>query len=562
MCIDVHKLRLLALECAEESEALNFTLNYIENCLKEFPFDGRLWFQDAILQFSFIPANKNLNTFNSLNSISRSILAKENSVDFVSLGIFFDQKVRIDFSNTLLNLVVSDFNDFIGKGIETWSFLKYFETFLADGEEDFISLSHSDHSKYSDHGQTSRTNQPSQHSVNISHTQPTQHNEQFPQTKLSQTSLDSATEISSFFLFILSFLKISKNHFHFNKFLQISLNAKNPKIYEFWPFFLFFSFEIVLIEKFEISDEIWFKIFQILKGEKIYGMETLNAWGNYKSFLNGTIYQNQNDILTPIIYQMNSEEFSIERDQMVLDVLKYFHHETGQFKEFITLRPDRTLRLGAHFCEQESDSEQERKAEDSIVLGGGGKVKGKNTKALDESIEELRNKLAKLSFKKNSSVKIAEIDYLNSFFILDTNVILSGNYQLKSELLDRPPLFIVPLVVLQEISNLCDQNNEKSVFAQSAWDFLNSILDKLKIYNNYGQLVDFEEIPRQLSLLSITRNLTSNDDQIIDLASQLLQLTPAVFLITEDLNMRLKAKSKKVHAISMNRFLKLCIGGS
>ena len=244
---------------------------------------------------------------------------------------------------------------------------------------------------------------------------------------------------------------------------------------------------------------------------------------------------------------------------MIKEIVQfYFHRETGQFKHFITLRSDQTLRLGSHFCGQEGESEDEREVE-FIKESGALSDAIKRSDDLDDSIEMLRNKLATLTNTESPLKKHVEIDYLNSRFILDSNVLLSGNQQLKNELTQRPDLFLIPLVVLYEISRLREAN-EKSSYAQAAWDFLMSV-PNLNIYNNFGRLLRTAEIPQQLEILSFTRTAGVNDDQIIDLALQLPTHSNVPILVTEDLNMRLKAKSKMVLAISLNRFRKLCSGG-
>ena len=501
MCIDVHKLRILALK--EEEGTVNFATNYIETCLQESPSDGRLWFQHVIIKFSFSPDCAIIRDFRSIDSVCRSILARDYPVDLKNIIVLLDRKIKIDFSNTLLNLALKDFKDFVEKDLQTWSFVKYFQSFLAAGSEHL---------------------------------------------KLS--------ELAAIFLFVLAFFRASKNSFHFKIFLESCLTAPNQSISEFWPFYLFCTLKLVRLGELELSDAIWFKIFQLLKTEgHILSTVSLNNSDKYTNFLVGTYLIDkagfENDYLN------FDEDFSIERDSIIADIVEYFHHERGPFNQFITLRSDRSLRLGSHFCAQETESEDEREVQ--CIKEEAAMRLGSKESDLDDSIEQLRSKLANLANSESLVKKLHEIDYLNSQFILDTNVLLSGHQQLKIELLDRPHLFLIPLVVLHEISRL-RECPEKSTYACAAWDLLTSCTN-LNIYNNYGRLLRAEEMKQQLSILSLTRTHGINDDQIIELASQFPDNVDAPILVTEDVNMRLKAKSKNIYAISLNRFHKLCLGG-
>ena len=507
MCIDVHKLRILALN--SEPGAVNFALNFIESCVQESPFDGRLWFQLAIVKFTFDCSV--VKDFRTLETISRSILALNNPVDPANIQLIFEHKVKIDFGNTLLNLALSDFKDFVEKDVQTWSFVKYFQSFLANASE-----------------------------INF-----------------------KFNELAAFFLFVLAFFKVSKNSFHFKIFLETCLTAHNQTIADFWPFFLFCILKLVQAGELELSDAIWFKIFQLLKSELIVicdnDMMMNSSTRNCINFLTGTHLTEYTEYNNNIANVNFDEEFSIERDSIIKTIVEeYFHFNTGHFKQFITMRSDRTLRLGSHFCEQETESEDEHTYAAVLQNDKGGD--NSNLDFLDNSIQELRNKLETLSNQDSPSKKRSiEIDYLSSLFVLDTNVILTGNQQIKTELSARPELFIIPLVVLYEISRLRDTNDH----AKAAWDFLLPLLSSLNVYNNFGRLLRSDELAQQLEILALTRTNTVNDDQIIDLVLQVHeQMAVPVILITEDLNMRLKAKSKKVHAISLNRFRKLITGGT
>ena len=182
---------------------------------------------------------------------------------------------------------------------------------------------------------------------------------------------------------------------------------------------------------------------------------------------------------------------------------------------------------------------------------------------MDDSIEFLREKLANLSNQVQTQLKSEDpsIDYFQSLFVVDTNVLLSGSSVLRTEITNRPDQFIIPLIVLAEINRL-RAFSDKTVYAQNAWEFLqNGPLDQLKVFNSYGRMLRRCEITQQLAVLSLTRTQIVNDDQIIELANQFHSIFPGLkkpILLTEDVNMRLKGKSRGVRAISMKEFRDLC----
>lgn len=327
------------------------------------------------------------------------------------------------------------------------------------------------------------------------------------------------------------------------------MDAKNLKISEFWPFVVLCILKLTLKSDFKPSDAIWFKIFQLLKLESFHP-NSLVSTNNYESFFVGT-FLDETFTSTSLPFYDFDEEFSLERDNLIIKLTEFFDFKSGPFNDFITLRQDKTLRLGRHFCEKDSSSEEERELEN---------IRADNSK-LDNSIEELRFKLASLS--SNSQIETTTaIDYLNNVFIIDTNVLLAGSPVIRSELSQRPQSFLIPLVVLSEIFKLSKLKNEKSSYAQNAFDFIDPLLkSSLNVYNNYGRLLRPEEISQQLAVLTITRTKVLNDDQIILLANQYHQkfpLVPKPILITEDLIMRLKAKSKSIMAISIKEFRNIC----
>lgn len=153
------------------------------------------------------------------------------------------------------------------------------------------------------------------------------------------------------------------------------------------------------------------------------------------------------------------------------------------------------------------------------------------------------------------------INYFQSSFVIDTNVLLSGSSIIRTEIINRPEKFLIPLIVLAELNRLRAYSDKKA-FAENAWEFLQKgPLDQLKVFNSYGRMLRRCEITQQLAVLSLTRTNIVNDDQIIELANQFHSIFPGLdkpILLTEDLNMRLKGKSRGVKAISMKEFRELC----
>lgn len=491
MCIDVHKLRLLVSDNSDK-DALDFTLNYVNDIIFKFPSDGRFWFQSAIINLTFIPDNGNIKSFSALNSLFYALLARDNPIEVSNASLLLERRCTFDFSNTLLNLAMKDFQDFASKDLQTWSFVKYFQSFVAGGE-----------------------------------------------TPISNS------ELFSILLFVSAFFRISKNSFHLRIFLESFLTAKNQNIAEFWTFAVYFILKLVKAGNFEPSDAIWFKIFQLLKSEQVEHISLTSPSSNYKKVFNGTILSGDTEEFS--FYDFD-EDFSIERDSMITEITEHF--STEPFNKFISLRSDKTLRLGSHFCEKESDDEapiKVTKAELPEIA---------NDTILDDSIEQLRSKLAHLSSNPQTALN-EPLDYLNHLFILDTNVILSAAPVIRSELSHSPERFLIPLIVLSEIAKLCESFDH----AKNAWEFLQPIISTLKVYNSYGRLLRPLEITQQLAVLSLTRTLSVNDDQIIELANQFHQNFPKLHkpvVITEDINMRLKSKSKNVRAISLKEFRNLC----
>lgn len=525
MCIDVHKLRLL---CVGDS-AFQFSHQYMTSLTLEYPGDGRFWFQLAILEFTFDPSKQQqqqqqqqITKFETLNPLFRSLLATSNPIDCASVSLFLEKReISADFSNTLLALSLKDFQDFTSKDLQTWSFVKYFQTFFAENDSPI-----------------------------------------------------SQVELANLLLFVFAFYRISRNSFHLKIFFESFLSAKNQSISDFWPFAVFSLLHLAAAQQDAetkakdvddssvISDTIWFKIFQLLKSESltiISASSSLTTFSNFKSFFLGTILSNLPSQPGSTDYDFD-EEFSIERDSIINEISTFFDHSSGSFKHFITMRSDRTLRLGSHFCSSQ-DPEAKIESSDYGMVKQVANYSLNETYNLDDSIEELRFKLASLTTTPTAAQLEESPNYLNCHFVIDTNILLSGSPAVRTELLQRPDRFLVPLVVLKEVLYLRDSFG-KAHYAHDAWNFLEPLIStSLNVYNNYGRLLRPEEITNQLAFLDVTRTLTVNDDQIIELANQFHSNFPQLskpIVITEDLNMRLKAKSKSVRAISVKDFRNMC----
>lgn len=128
MCIDAHKIRLLASKSIDK-DAITFTVSFINGILERFPWDGRYWFQFAIIQFTFLPEFTSIKSFKSLDSLCRAILSKKNPITLSNAALLLSKRISVDFGSTLLNMGLNDFKDFASKDLQTWSFVKYFQSF-------------------------------------------------------------------------------------------------------------------------------------------------------------------------------------------------------------------------------------------------------------------------------------------------------------------------------------------------------------------------------------------------------------------------------------------------
>lgn len=550
MCIDAHKLRLVALKSVDR-DAIDCANLYINDLLRRFPFDGRFWFQSAIFQFTFQETGsssdgteKPIKSFKAIESISRAILARDYPINSSSVASLISKRITVDFGNTLLDLALKDFQDFALKDLQTWSFVKYLQSF-------------------------------------------------------SECVQLDPSELAALLLFVLALFRLTNNSFHLKMFFETLLSstgAKNQTIQEFWPFTVLCLLKLSASTDFKPSDAIWFSIFQHLKAEGSFlsnPQSSLISSSNFESFFIGTFLEDAVEAVeedvedaevedeeetiqtydrNPNAFDYNfNEEFSIERDNVISKILEYFQSKNTDkcsFKQFITVRPtDGTLRLGSHFCQQDSSSEDERQLEDVQTANP---RTTRTFNELNDSIEELRVKLKLAALNQQPSQSSKPIDFLNNLFIVDTNVLLSGSSVIRTELSNHPERFLVPLIVISEIFKLKDslplaplQSQSQTVYAQNAWEFLEPLLKtaSLQVYNSYGRLLRPQEITQQLAILSLTRTQAINDDQIILLASQYHQNFPASpkpILLSEDLNMKLKAKIKGIVSISAKEFRNIC----
>lgn len=352
MAIDVHKLRLLALQEENyDQDAVDFALNFVNEIVNEFPSDGRFWFQYAIIQhtfktFGYCSKPQLTTSFTPLSSLSRAVLSVCFPISAAEISKLIQKRICPDFSNTLLTLILKDFDDFVEKDIQAWSFVKYFQTFTVNSETFF-----------------------------------------------------PRSELSALLIFVCAFYRISKNSFHFKIFLESFLSAQNTSIAQFWPFAVYALLRLTAGQYFEPSDTLWFKIFQLLK-EEINIITSPNVLGYSKneeliydnfdyeqdsegvkgqvsshwrfsnlmfhSYFQGTILQcpECSDLDLLLDYDFD-EDFSIERDTIVNLIADLFDTHTGPFKQFLTLRSDRTLRLGSYFCGDEEKIEKLQESSDS-----------------------------------------------------------------------------------------------------------------------------------------------------------------------------------------------------
>jgi len=509
MALDAHKLRIIASKGVDE-DAIAFAFECVDEMVREFPEDGRFWFQHAIIHASF---SEKVTTFKSLNSLSRALLALQNPIDAESVASLVRKRIHSDFGNTLLCLVLKDFDDFVLKGLESWSFVKYFQSFTSTENE----------------------------------------------VKLL------SSETASFLLFVLAFYKCSHNTFHLSVLVESWLNSRNQSLINSWPFVVYSLLRLCLIDggKVAFNDAIWFRIFQLMKSEEsVLATQSLSSEIHFKGFFSGTILECSS---LPFYDFDFDEELSLERDCIVTCIAEeFFKANQGPFRTFITMRLDRTIRIGSYFINTEEEEEEEK---DPVIY------KSNEKYPLDGSIENLRLRLANISASQPPVPIVSQnedvgLDYFKSNFILDTNVLLSAAPLIKIELTANPEKFIIPLIVLHELSRVHTSTSERSDCAKEMLEFLNSetcspLLNQIQVLDNRGiHLESLEDIFEQLKIMRQTRKSSiSSDDTIIKMAQLYAaanSFLPKPILITDDVNMRLKAKSKGVICISLKEFKTLC----
>jgi hypothetical protein len=351
------------------------------------------------------------------------------------------------------------------------------------------------------------------------------------------------------------------------------LNAQNRILNQLWPVVVYTSLKLCSIkdksqhQSLHLQDSIWFRIFQLLKAEETILVSSTslllssphNEFGGFKSFFVGTILSSEEPLNNYSAFDFN-EEFSLERDSIVKNIAnEFFCHGTGPFHEFISLRLDNTVRLGSHLI-----SVEERDPTINTHL---------NRSITDASIDSLRTRLANISADRPSqTVPVEELNYFSSTFILDTNIFLANSQLIRDELKQNPEKFIVPLIVLHELSCVSkSSNSDRKTCAKDVLDLLHTgkLLEQVQVLDNRGrQLESLKEIYDQLKLLSQTQKHSQSstsaskktlpDDKIINLAllyhTEHHYLPKPPVLLTDDANMRLKAKTKSVLSISMREF--------
>lgn len=347
-------------------------------------------------------------------------------------------------------------------------------------------------------------------------------------------------ELISLLLIVFGMYLLVQNDASFEAFITLILNASNNHVNRYWQPCLLLTLRFIDKQSCQMSDPFWIKVLQLLKAEPCCSFDSLEP--RFLDCFCGTIIT-ASDTLLPFAKYDFQEDLSIEQDAIVQEICSLF--ERPPFNRFIQ-KDDVTFRLGSHFgVEPEGIPAPTVQAPQQTI-------------DFDESIQNLQEKLKQLE-ANDSRPTSPTIDISLSTIIVDTNALISNDHVLQDELISTPSRFVIPLLVLAEIEKL-KENAERASLATSCMDILNPLIqsERLAVVNNFGRILRPLEIKQQCEalVLSIALDNRINDDIILDLIPTFRQQRP--LLLTEDINMRLKAKTRNIESISLKEFRNLC----
>ncbi len=345
-------------------------------------------------------------------------------------------------------------------------------------------------------------------------------------------------------MLVFGMLLMERNDFALQSFLSSVLNASNPMVQRHWPVVLLMSLKFISEFSLSISNTFWLNVLQAMRGE--YCSSFTSGSLNLLDCFSGTVIGSSLNLKMFSQYDFE-EDLSIERDAIIAH-LDLFFEEGGVFHNFVCKR-DAEYRLGAKL---EAELAIEKKPEiktDSVPFF----VKD-NTK-LDKDITGLQERLKELKTKEQIT-SAHKFDTSTIRFVIDTNALICNDQVIQDVINSQPERFYLPLIVLGEIEKFKIYSDRKEELAIQAQDNLKNLMKTLLIVNNYGRILRNEEIKQQLELIDFLADKRSNDDVIIDICRELSKSSKLV-LLTDDVNMRLKAKTRQIESICVKEFRKL-----
>lgn len=347
-------------------------------------------------------------------------------------------------------------------------------------------------------------------------------------------------ELVSLLLLVFGICLLSRNDSSLEAFITLILNASNNHVNRYWQPCLLLTLQFIKKQSCPMNDPFWIKVLQLLKAESCSSFSTPKS--NFMDCFSGTIIGGSDELksFSDCDFQ---EDLSIEQDAIVQSIFSMF--DDSPFNQFIQ-KQGGSFRLGPHFVvEPESHPAPVKQTSKPVI-------------DLDESIQTLQEKLKHLE-TNDSRPATPTIDISLSTIIVDTNALIANDHVLQDELISTPSRFVIPLIVLAEIEKIKD-NAEREYLATSAMAILDPLIqsERLAVVNNFGRILRPLEIKQQCEafVMSLALDNRVNDDVILDLVPTFRHQRP--LLLTDDINMRLKAKTRNIESISVKEFRTLC----
>jgi hypothetical protein len=358
-------------------------------------------------------------------------------------------------------------------------------------------------------------------------------------------------EVVCICMFVFGMLLLERNDSALESFISSVLDASNPSIHQSWPVVLWMSLKFIGKFSLKMTNPFWLKVLQVLRSE--FTSDFTSGSFILSECFTGTVIGSGCELKLFGQYDFE-EDLSIERDAIIFD-LGLFFASNGLFERFIR-KLDGEFQLGSDLVAEFSNEKQPNSAAKLDLLP----FVAKDNSQLDQDISGLQERLRELETKEQTSSKASEIDINLTRFVIDTNALISNDEVVENEIHGHSERFYLPLIVLVEIEKLKSAPGiDRKDLAARALEKLQKLMETEKIFivNNYGRILRSQEIKQQVELLNITIGNRINDDVIIDTCRELSKSCSPIVLLTDDVNMRLKAKTRQIESISVKEFRKL-----